>query len=134
MDLFNVYKDKIIYILHYPEGNFVKFDKNIIINIDKNNDIYHLCSTLGGSSGAPILNLDTLKVIGIHQGCGDYEKKIFNNEIINKFKHLFNNENKIKCNFGKTIKDSINRFNKPNKIILTLKIDKYEINIKKYIL
>ena len=134
MDLFNVYKDKIIYIIHYPEGNLVKFDKNIIINIDKNNDIYHLCSTLGGSSGAPILNLDTLKVIRIHLGYSNYEKNIFNNEIINKFEHLFNNENKIKCNFGKTIKDSINRFNKPNKIILTLKIDKYEINIKKYIL
>ena len=69
--------NKIIYILHFPEGNILNFSKNIIIDIDKNNNIYHFCSTEGGSSGATILNLDTLKVIGVHKSYNFYDKKKF---------------------------------------------------------
>lgn len=36
--------------------------------------IFHYCSTEEGSSGAPILNLDTYKIIGIH--CG--KESLFN--------------------------------------------------------
>ena len=36
--------------------------------VNVNNFIKHTCSTNYGSSGAPILLLETLKVIGIHTG------------------------------------------------------------------
>ena len=39
-----------LYILHYPEGIFAIFSKNVIADIDKNNNIYHFCSIEGGSS------------------------------------------------------------------------------------
>ena len=63
---------KSIYILHYPNsqnaavsyGNGITFDEN-----KSKFDIQHKCNTLEGSSGGPILNLSTNKVIGIHKGC-----------------------------------------------------------------
>ena len=90
--------------MHYPHCIFSSFSDNIIINIDKDNTIYHLCSTDHGSSGSPILNLDTLKVIGIHQGYKYVEKDIFNEAIINQ---PILKENKILCNIGKIIKKAI---------------------------
>ena len=60
-----------IYILHYPNGSnaSVSYGKGIefISNVNKY-DIQHKCCTLPGSSGGPILNLSTLKVIGLHKG------------------------------------------------------------------
>ena len=38
----------------------------LLSSID-NNEIKHICSTENGSSGSPILNLETNKVIGIHK-------------------------------------------------------------------
>ena len=106
---FKNYEDKSIYILHYPEGMFTGFSCNVIKKIE-NNTIYHLCATEHGSSGAPILNLDTLKVIGIHQSYNIAKK----------------------YNEGIILKESINNFNKENKINLTLKINKYDIGKKIY--
>jgi len=106
---FKKYEDKSIYILHYPEGMFSGFSCNVIKKIE-NNTIYHLCATEHGSSVAPILNLDTLKVIGIHQSY----------------------DNEENYNQGIILKESIKNFNKENKIKLTLKINKYDIG-KKYI-
>ena len=93
------YKNKSIYILHYPLG------KDIVVsygNLDKinNEQINHFCNTLNGSSGSPILSLDTLKVIGIH--CGSNKDE---------------NEN---CNKGIFIKYPIKEFNGQNKKIFTL--------------
>ena len=64
------YKSNSIYILHYPNsqeasvsyGNGIKFDE------EHKYYIQHKCKTLPGSSGGPILNLLTKKVIGIHKG------------------------------------------------------------------
>ena len=66
-----------IYIIQYTKYNFslqkaaVSYGK--IIEIRENDvkiggeyDIFHLCSTEGGSSGSPILNLSYNKIIGIH--------------------------------------------------------------------
>ena len=108
-DLYN-YKDKTIYILHYPQGNFASLSINIIKKIDKNNKIFHLYAIEYGSSGAPILNLDTLKVIGIHQS-------------YNKLQN---------ANTGIIIKEPIYNYNKENKILLTLKIDKNQLGQKIY--
>ena len=80
----NIYKDKVIYIIHYEKGKELKYSAGPIKNID-NNNIFHCCSTEYGSSGAPILNLISFKVIGIHNG---YEKRLC-------------------CNIGKLIKSPI---------------------------
>ena len=67
-DFFNeLYKNKPIYLLHYPDkdGKFVSYG---IINEIKDNIIQHLCSTGKGSSGSPIILMDNKKVIGVHYG------------------------------------------------------------------
>ena len=65
----NEYKKKSIYIIHYPEGKEIQFDVDEIKNIDlKNNEIDHLCQTKNGSSGGPILSMETCRLIGIHIG------------------------------------------------------------------
>ena len=55
---------------------FSSFSDGVVGKIE-NNIIYHRVATEHGSSGAPILNLDTLKVIGIHQA---YDKEENYNE------------------------------------------------------
>ena len=60
------YKNKSIYILHYPNGDTAEVSYGILNNIDKYN-IKHKCRIDIGSSGSPILNLKNNKVIGIHK-------------------------------------------------------------------
>ena len=129
---YDEYNNKNVYILHYPVGNFATFSQNIIIDID-NNNIYHKCATEGGSSGTPIINLDTLKVIGVHRGYDNFDKERFHNETIMKFQNDFDKENKFKCNIGKIMKESIINFNK-EKIILTVEINEGEIGQNIYFL
>ena len=71
-DIFNdnlneKYKNKKIYIIHYPKDKNAEYSVNSIKNIS-DNKINHSCSIDEGSLGSPILCLDTFKVIGIHQG------------------------------------------------------------------
>ena len=61
------YEDRSIYILHYPMGNEVKVSYGYGIKEKNKNNIIHKCKTANGSSGSPILNLSTNKVIGIHK-------------------------------------------------------------------
>ena len=63
-----IYKNKSIQILHYPNDN--KVHVSFGYGIQKLDEYYikHLCNTEHCSSGAPILNLKTNKVIGIHSG------------------------------------------------------------------
>ena len=68
---------KKIYILHYPEGKFLNFSDNTVIDINKNNNIFHRYGTNNGSSGALILNLGNFKLIGVHQGDANFKKKCF---------------------------------------------------------
>ena len=60
-----IYLNKSIYILQYPNGKNACVSYGILSNLDKYN-INHRCSTDKGSSGSPILNLESNKVIGIH--------------------------------------------------------------------
>jgi len=63
------YQNESIYLIHYPEGKIASFSINVIQKIDSQNVmIEHLCTTKHGSSGAPIIDLNTHKVIGIHIG------------------------------------------------------------------
>ena len=101
--------------------------------IKKENDYYikHLCNTEHCSSGAPILNLETNNVIGIHSG-------FINNK---------NNESKeIKYNLGVLLKYPLNELNQTkeieektelranNEIKIEVIIDKYEVNGNIYFL
>ena len=131
----NLYKNKTIYIIHYPEGREPKYSVDVIKSIDTNNiKINHLCSTERGSSGGPLLNLQTYRVIGMHRG-----KHIFNNwniGVVLKFpifefnkkynKALENKENRIK----KGIKNNINKNNAINneKYLSKIKIKEGELN------
>ena len=61
------YEDSSIYILHYPMSKEINVSYGYGIKEKNKNNIIHKCMTSYGSSGAPILNLSTNKVIGIHK-------------------------------------------------------------------
>ena len=92
-NLENLYNNKSIYILHYPKGNIVNVSYGLSSKIIDYN-LNHFCSTEEGSSGGPILSLDSFKVIGIHKGSPK-------NKILN-------------FNIGTFIKSVIQKFNKKN--------------------
>jgi len=92
------YKKKSIYILHYPKGK-LNVSYGLINNIIDNKRINHYCRTEEGSSGSPILSLETFRVIGIHYGSSQTNK----------------------MNYGTFIKYAIDLFNEYN--------NKIEINI-----
>ena len=52
-------------------GNFLRY-------LTGNNLFTHDCSTLGGNSGSPVLDLDSHRIIGLHFG-GSFQK--FNNAV-----------------------------------------------------
>ena len=66
------YKNKSIYLLHYPHGNNIEFSIGLIKNISFGDyDLEHNCQTQPGSSGGPIINYANNKVVGIHKGVKD---------------------------------------------------------------
>ena len=69
----NIYIKKSIYILQYPNNEMSSVSYGIIKGIDLLNkyDISHLCCTEKGSSGSPIMNLSSNKLIGIHKGANN---------------------------------------------------------------
>jgi len=91
----NSYKNKSIYIMHYPKSEEVRLSIRLLKNI-KNNSIIHLWNTSDGSSGAPIVSLHTEKVLGVHIG-GHTEKKynlgVFMKNPIVKFYEKYKNDN-----------------------------------------
>jgi len=69
--------NQIIYIIHYPKGIEVKNNLGTIQN-KIGNKIVHYLTTYEGSSGGPIFNLNSFKVIAIHRGYINNENNIFN--------------------------------------------------------
>ena len=69
------YEEDSIYILHYPFGNEIRvsFGRGLIKDKKNEFDMIHKCKTNLGSSGSPIFDLSTNKVIGIHKGYGKNE-------------------------------------------------------------
>ena len=74
---FENYSNKQAYMLKYIDGkSYISIGK--ISEIDeKKGKITHFIDSGMGSMGSPILNLDTLKVFGIHKGRGKLKKKGF---------------------------------------------------------
>ena len=68
------YNKNSIYLIHYPKG-ILSVSYGILQNCDIDDEIIeHLCNTQAGSTGAPILNLNTNKVLGIHISGGPRQK------------------------------------------------------------
>ena len=64
-----IFINKTIYLLHYPEGIEICQSLDKIKNIREDNfTIEHYCISTNGSSGGPLINLENFKVIGIHKG------------------------------------------------------------------
>ena len=102
------YVDKEIYILQHPENGLPSYSTGVIKGIN-NFDIDHCCLVEKGTSGGPIVSLETNKVLGI-----------LKEGIINEY------------NKGTILKFPINEFNKickKNEITLVLEIkDKIDLN------
>jgi len=81
------YIDKTIYIIQYPEAE-LSVSYGILDNIymEQKYNFRHKCSTSGGSSGSPVLNLKN-KLIGIHKEGVEkkYNRGTFLNYPIKKF-------------------------------------------------
>ena len=66
------YERKSIYILQYKDVALVSHG---ILKEINNHDIIHYCPTESGSSGAPIVNLENNKVIGVHKQSSNNQNK-----------------------------------------------------------
>jgi len=146
-----IYRNKSIYIIHYPKGKEVKYSVDVLSKIDKNDYIFHCCTTEGGSSGAPILNLLNFQVIGIHNGWNkesnhnigklikfpidDFNKKIahLNKENSNPQEKLNNNEKLNDSSKNNNPKDEEKKEKTiKSEILLELKIVKEDVNKRVY--
>ena len=121
------YKEKTVYIIHYPEGN-LSVSYGIINDIfeDEPYNFLHKCSTRKGSSGSPIINLNN-KIIGIHKKSYDknYNGGIFLNYPIKDFitknhKEILKDKNIFNKEFSIDLNDSITK----NLFKDTMNIDK----------
>ena len=115
--------DKTIYTMHYSEGTLsVSFGVLDKIAEDKNYRFLHKCCTRGGSTGSPILNINSNKVIGLHcEGNKMYNIGKFLNYPIKEF---------IKLNFDNEylLKEFNNKYNLN---IKDTKINKLDLRWKK---
>ena len=107
-----VYEDKSIYILHYPMGKeiTVSYGYGITKKKEKIFDIIHYCYTIQCSSGSPIFNLATNKLIGIHKGCIKKNSSCYNIGSFLKYP-LIEMQKKSQSNLNK-INATINNNNK----------------------
>ena len=93
-----LYESKSLYVLQYPLGRNAAVSYGLLTSLDKY-EIRHKCSTENGSSGSPILNLETNKVIGIHKkGSNNFDFNIGTYLKYPLIDFIQNNINKIKVN------------------------------------
>jgi len=96
----NIYLNKSLYILNYPEG------KEIVASIAQPGKIIdqyinHKCNTKTGSSGSPILLCENQKVIGVHLG---YSNKLkFNKGMLIIYSIIDFNQEHNKYKYNKSI-------------------------------
>ena len=116
-----------IYIIQYPKLKEAAVSYGILKQINDSNQIIHLCSTEQGSSGSPILNLKTNKVIGLHLG----STANFNYNIGTFLKKPI--EQLIKNNLMKYIGEFINKDDLDLKKFENIKWNKDDKIIERYI-
>ena len=110
------YANEQIFSFQYPGGFKLKYSHGKIIKKSGKYFIYSL-GTDGGSSGSPIILVDRLKLIGLHKGKYDLEKKnemglgIPMNVIINKINYIKCIYNVKEKNADKEIQILNNGFN-----------------------
>ena len=95
-----IFIGEMIYILQYPEGNLsVSYGLLDSIIENKKYNFNHSCSTKRGSSGSPILNISTNKILGIHKEGSEifnFNRGTFLNKPIKEFiKQNYFSNNKI---------------------------------------
>ena len=138
------YEKKSIYIIQYPKDEIcVSYG---IINFLDNFNINHFCNTESGSSGSPILSLDSFKIIGIHRRANinqKYNTGSLLKKAIEDFKNKFladininnnynlknNNENLNGINTNIIFKNS-NKITKLNEISIRYLINENEEGIR----
>ena len=95
----DIYSQKSIYLLHYPNGEKMEYSTGVIKKISLDNcDMQHTCATEKGSSGSPMINLSNYKVVGIHKGSMDIKNWNLGTLLkgpIDDFNKLYKNINKI---------------------------------------
>lgn len=115
----NLYNKTSLYVLSYPNGNKIKAAYGLSNGIIEK-DIHHKCSTERGSSGSPILSLETFKVVGVHKSgpireIYKYNKGTFMKYALEEFYKKYN----LKI---KSVDNKINNKNKKNNIQSNKKI------------
>ena len=120
------YIDETVYLLHYPEG-VLSVSYGVLSNIyeEKGYMFTHMCSTIGGSAGSPVLNLITNKVIGIHHS-GISKKNVCQGILLNEPIKDFIKVKQNKPEF--TLKDLNKKYNLN---IKDLNVDKLDLRWKK---
>ena len=123
-----LYKSSSIYVLHYPKGNKVKVSYGLSYGVN-DNEINHLCNTEEGSSGSPILSLNSFNVIGIHKGAPRIQ--------IQKNKNKYNIGTLMKYaveefiqNVYNNNKNKINENKKLNEMSIIYRIGDFDTDIK----
>jgi len=143
----NIYSNKSIYLINYPE------DKRVVVSYGQSpnisgTELHHKCITKEGSSGSPILLINNQKLIGIHYGSSkqfDYNKgtlliysiieflKIKNNYIMSTYLASTGNKPKAKANnktTTQTRKKIIKTNEDKNKINKEIKEEKNKKEVK----
>lgn len=92
----NIYENETMYMIHYPNGkNSLSF--GTIKKVNTNNvEIEHLCASRSGSSGAPIINYNTFKVVAMHTGRHKTKNINFGKILREPLKEFNDAENKLK--------------------------------------
>ena len=130
-NLCDIYEQKSVYLIHYPNGNKMEYSPGIIKNLTLDDyDIRHLCPSEKGSSGSPIINLLNYKVIGVHKGSKESISTNYNLGTLIKgpleeFNKLYKNSNNQEI-----IKKSVKIF-KVKKVPNTEGIDEITIKYRK---
>ena len=113
------YEKSSLYVLQYPNMNKASVSYGIL-KIIENDSIAHTCWTHPGSSGSPILDLLSYKIIGIHREATNlnYNKGSFIKNPINDFiqKESQNKLNNIISNENYNVKPNNLGYNELNNI------------------
>ena len=98
---YETYSNKLAYMLKYVKNEsfkpFVSIGK--VLSIDENEEIVHLIDSGMGSMGSPILNLNTLKVFGMHFSKSIAKKEKYGEMLCSKVNKFINFVNSNPTNY-----------------------------------